>query len=296
VAFVGHLCTRGDDRAEDVVFAAALRWAAAEGAEVVLGPIDGSTAFDYRLLTAWSGRPRIPFPGEPYNPRWLPARIDRQGFALLRRYNSRYVSMSTALAYRDQGLPKARRLQEAGYRIEPLTTEHLRAIEDQLVRLMDAAYRRALAYTPLAVDRLAVRGLEPLFRRALLEASPLVRGPGGDLAGCLLVFPHWGPLVAGPAGLPLDQVDTAVHLGRLIRTAPLGLVVKTATVAEGHQSRGLLHAMVAWSLDATVQAGLPVDHAVAATMTEDSRSQHVFGGRADTRREYALYARPLPNT
>lgn len=291
--FVGHFCTVGDNEPEDLVFSAAYEWAKAQGIEVLYGPIDFSTHFDYRLLTATSGEPQLPFPGEPYNPGWFPQRFERQCFSVSHLYTSRYLAPQTVKAYRDAGLPKLAWASHEGYRFEPSTIARWRAHQHRIGPAVDEMFRHNFAYTPLAVDRFAVAGVELLLRRALIGCSPLVWGPEGDLAGFTLVFPHWGPLVCGPNGIPLDHVETDRHLSALTERGPLTLLVKTTGVAPDHQSGGLAHAMMSWILMTIDEAGLHPHQTVAATMAADNLSQRGFPGQTETLREYALYRRSI---
>jgi hypothetical protein len=288
-AFFGYWEQTGAIAASEALFREARVWARAHGAERLYGPINFTTHSAYRLLVGAEPGAR-PFLGEPYNPLSYPARLESLGFGIARQYISQ-LSAGTLDVGR---IEKARAdLLGAGYSLTPLDADTWRALLPELKPLTDAIFAQNLAFTFISYDNF-VRGYgETVARRLCPRTSLLARGPHGDIAGFVLVYPDYAPLVAQGAGrqrVPPGAVSFAEHAALLERAGERTGIVRTIGVAPAHRGRGLSNALGA----AVVASGAKYyDRWIAALIREDNVSRRFGDSQAHTTRRYALYATSL---
>lgn len=298
-AFCGFFESTGEAEAAAAVLAAFEAWAIAEGAEAAFGPIDLSTYFDYRLLTGVDGESieeMIPFPGEPYNPLSYGTAFERAGWEPAARYETRVTSHDERRVYAQRHLGLRSDLVAAGYRFLPMTPAEWMARLEQLHPLADAAFRSNFAYTPLSLELFAVACGEPYIRKTSPVSSMLTLGPDDDVAGVLLVYPHYGPIAMQGAGIErvaVDDLDYATHFPMLAERGPVDLLHKTVAVAPAHRRRGLEHAMIAWSIDAADEAGITVGRWLGATAKADNVSLRAYPDNIAVRHRYTLFGTTL---
>lgn len=87
IGYLGDPVFPDDADALAVLLDPALDWLRAEGCAVARAPVTFHTWYPYRFVTDNHGPP--PFPGEPANPPYVPARFAELGFATWQRYESR---------------------------------------------------------------------------------------------------------------------------------------------------------------------------------------------------------------
>lgn len=289
-AFFGFWESAGDDAADAAVMARVEQWAREQGAERLYGPIDFTTYGNYRvLLSAEEGA--VPFPGEPYDPPGYPGRLEALGFALHMKYESHIGPMPEPgkvmlLAFLDN-------MRRAGYRFESLTAElwmsHLREIHV----LVDDIFGDNFAYTPLSFEAFRAAAGEALVRKACPLASVIAWGPEGDIAGILLSYPHYGPLVTQGAGaerVPLSALSYAEHMPRLRALGPVDGLMKTVGTHPTHRRRGIQTALGAAALEAS---GDTYARWIAPLIRHGNPSGKVSEPFAQHKRYYGLYSKPL---
>lgn len=200
-AFIGHDAALSGEAAHEVLNAAC-QHARELGAQVALGPVNGSTWFSYRLVTDPGTRP--PFALEPWNSPAEVARWRSAGFSERLTYHS---SLATPETYPHDPRHADLTAKFAGVTIRQPTLE-----EPQLRRDLTALHDLSLAafagntlYTPLPLP-----AFEALYR-PLLPRVPLdwvwLAEQGGQMVGFLFTYPD-------PASQALILKTIAIRPGR----------------------------------------------------------------------------------
>lgn len=292
-ACFGHWETTGHGVAEDLVMNEVKAWARDAGAERLFGPIDLSTAHDYRVrLDPANGA--IPYIGEPYNPPWYAAGLTRLGFRLVREFFGETWEREDLTELRDRTRPLADRLVAGGYRFEPLDARRWVQHSAELVDVVNAIFDQNFAFTPFSRE-----GFERQFDEAWAstlapEASLLIWGPDGDIAAVALVYPDYAPLVVQGAGserVPLGELSYARHAPLLDSLGPRTLVFKTGGTSPRHRRVGLGGAGVGIVAERLLETGAV--RMLGGPMREDNPGFQVFGGGERKSHRYGLYSREL---
>lgn len=146
VGFIGHLAANGSQI--DAILQHACGQLSAHACTLAVGPVDGSTWCNYRLVTEPGRRP--PFFLEPQNPIDWPALFSKSGFAPLAHY---FSAECRDLGRRDGRVERARaRLEAAGVHLRPLRTEALEADFLKIHSLARVAFRDNPLYSEPTVD------------------------------------------------------------------------------------------------------------------------------------------------
>ena len=292
-AFFGFWETRGDLAVDTALFDAAAEWARARGAQDLYGPINFSTYGHYRLRLA-AERDAVTFPDEPFNPAAYPALLKALGFDHDQTYLTQMGPNDRGQILRQYRQPARVRLAAAGYRFERLDHDtwltHLPALHG----IVDAIFAANFAYTPLTYAAFKAKCGRAFVERACPHTSVIVHGPQGDIAGFLLVYPHYGPLVvqaAGAARVNVNDLSYARH-ARALEThkQPMSAVAKTTGTSPNHRRKGLMTAMAVcmfeWAADRYA-------YWYAAIIRTQNVSRRYSDGYTDGERWYGLYRKPL---
>ncbi|MEM7789460.1 MAG: hypothetical protein AAF594_17200, partial [Bacteroidota bacterium] len=183
---LGHALWDGPGAGRDLV-EAGCEWLSGQGAEAMLGPLDGSTWFAYRVVTESDGSP--PFRGEPTPPAAVNAAFESAGFAPVAYYLSSRVE---ALPDRSAEAAAARaRLGEAGLTLRPFRLDAAEAELRALHPLLLCAFAGNAYYTPLDEARFLAtyRAMLPLVDPRLV----LVAERDGVPAAVVLAYPDADP-------------------------------------------------------------------------------------------------------
>lgn len=278
-ALFGLFESTGDDEAEAYVMERLQAAAVQRGARRLFGPIDGSTALGNRIRLH---RPRAaaPYVGEPYNPERYAAALEHLGLDVVRRYVSHDMDAADIAAL-------AGAAHTSAHRLERLDSGAWHAHADELFVLTNAVFAGNFAFRPLT--RAQFDAL-PFAERIDPELSVLAFGPAGEVAGVILVFPHYGPLVVAGAGeerVSLDALSYAEH-GPLVRGEA---VLKTGGVAPAHRRSGLARAM---TVEVARRCAARGEHRLLiGPMREDNPSRLLFGHGHREQRWYGLYTKDL---
>ena len=271
------------------LFAEAERWARAQGAERLYGPVDFTTHRRYRLRLD-----RVldaPFPGEPYHPPHYPRLLGALGY----RVAEHYVSLGTSRLYGSTigaliGQKEAYlgRLP-AGVAMRPLTgTEWLRRLPE-IHAFVDLAFGSNPGYLPLTPGDFRACYGEAFARRLCPHTSRIAVDARGELAGFLLAFPDYGPLLrqGAPHRVAPRALDYARHFPLL--EAPRFLA-KTAAVRPDFRRQGLLSAL---STDAARASLAHYADGLICLMHLRNPSLRDGAAVADLTRRYGLFGKPL---
>jgi hypothetical protein len=291
-AWFGFWESAGHQDANAAVIARVRSWATAHGAAELYGPVNFSTALDYRLrLSAHDGG--LPFPGEPYNPPSYADQLEALGFRLVRRYATQILHEAAVRATAEHTLPILEGLERQGYSFARLDPDRWQRHAGELLELTNAVFADNFAFTPMTGREFAARFGPGFAARLTPEGSVIAYGPQGEVAGVCLTMPHYGPLVAQAAGA--DRVRTnelcyTRHAAALARHGPPTWVLKTIGTSPAHRRHGVAAGMVG----AMLQRGLGLGLATlfGALIREDNPSRRLARGE-QAERCYGLYTAPL---
>ena len=276
------------------LFAEAERWARAQGAERLYGPVDFSTHRRYRLrLNRFDD---APFPGEPYHPMYYPRLLAALGY----RVAETYATLGTSKLYGSaigalvrQKAPYVGRLP-TGVQMRALTREEWLGRLREIRAFVDLAFGPNPGYLPLpGRDFRALYG-EAFARRLCPHTSRIAVDARGELAGFLVAFPDYGPLVqqgnprqGNPARVDPGALDYARHFPLLERPC---FLAKTAAVRADYRRRGLLSAL---STDAARASLARYADGKICLMHQRNPSLRYGLGIADLTRQYGLFTKDL---
>jgi L-amino acid N-acyltransferase YncA len=226
------------------------------GAEVAIGPLNGSTWHRYRL--ALPGAAGLPFPGEPENQARYAQDFSTAGFSVLEHYESRSIdlressgeaSVPDKVKRRWQGRSRALRLDRYD--------EELEAI----YRLSVQAFDSAVLYTPVSRDEFLAlyRPLKALYDPELVR---LVEDERGELLGYMVSYPHQGRVILKTLACRADARGSGLAAWLIVESQALGR-------AKGCQQ------------------------AIHALMHVDNRSASISRRWSEPFRRYALYSKDL---
>jgi hypothetical protein len=233
----------------------------------------------------------VPFPGEPYNPGYYSDLLAGAGFTVAREYVTQIGRIKPRPLEAKRAMAHA--VAEAGYTLEPLDGAAWLAALPELHRKADEIFSDAFAYTPVSFDQFAAGYGAPVARRLCARTSLLARGPEGDLAGFLLVYPNYGPLVvqgAAQGRVPLSDLSWEKHDAALVARGEGLAIAKTVGVSPKHRNRGLMDALGAAAID---RGEGRYDRWAGAMIRADNPSRRFGAAHMEVERTYALYHQPL---
>jgi GNAT superfamily N-acetyltransferase len=289
-AFFGFFESDGDSATAKALLDAAAEWARNAGASVLYGPINFNTFGSYRLrLSAEPGG--MPFPGEPYNRPEYSAILAENGFCEAMRYVSQVSDFGVNAAEAQRNA--AEKLMAAGYSFEPLDGARWLELLPQIHRMADEIFGDAFAYSRVSFDEFAAGYGEGTAKRLCPHTSVLALGPSGDIAGFLVSFPHYGPLLIqgstiGRVGL--SELSYDVHQPMLVAAGERTAVAKTIGVRPAHRQHGLMNAIGAIAIE---RGRGRYDRWIAALVRENNVSRRFAEQHNHHLRRYALYRRSL---
>ncbi len=292
VAFFGFFESTGDAEANAAVMQRVEAWARERGARRLYGPIQFNTTTGYRLrLSAEPGA--LPFLGEPQNPESYPAMLEALGFTVHQKYVTQLIPFQTAQMALRMVEPLYNTLLSQGYRFETPTPEAWVRGLPQLYEMVDQVFSQNFAYSPVGYPAFQKMYSDALLRRVDPESSVMVTGPGGDLAGFALGYPHYGPITVQGAGadrVAARDLDYAIHWPRIAAARPRVCIGKTTGVHPAHRRKGLFESMVYYSF---VRGHSRYDTWMGAMIREDNHSRKLFAMLAASERIYGLFAKPV---
>ena len=265
LGFIGHYAALNATAGRRLLTVAAEQLAK-QGCTLAIGPIDGSTWHNYRLITAWGNEPA--FFLEPTNPPNWPDHFIQAGYAPLARYCS---TLTTAIEPKSVHLNKvAARAQSRGIRLRSLELDYYEDELQAIYPLILTSFSRNFLYTPMTeADFLAqYRPIKSYLQPALC----LIAEQAGQPIGFLFALPDLGQAQRG------QQIDT--------------VIIKTVAVHPDHRVSGLGTLLVARCHEIAHELGYK--RVVHALMHENNRSRKI-SSRFQSRviRRYALFAKPL---
>lgn len=251
----------------------AAAWARDQGGARLVGPVDLSTWFSYRLAVTRPSTmpaPRL-FSWEPVNPPEYPGYFGDFGMTVVQTYHSRGFSAASPDGY----LPGYETLKEAydfassrGFRIRPLDPAQLASRELPILhRMSHSVFQGALLFEPLPYPMFA-EIYAPILRRFDFSPSRIAETPEGQLAGFVIAF--------------FDGDHVVIKTVAVLPGFP-GMKLSSALlcpVAEKARARGIRH-----GVSALIRDGGKIEH-------HERRSEREVGA-ASWRHDYALFGKDL---
>ncbi|MFP5245059.1 MAG: GNAT family N-acetyltransferase [Thermoanaerobaculia bacterium] len=235
----------------------AARWLREQGANHVIGPMDGDTWHRYRANAGPFDTP--PFLLEPMNPPYWDALWRHAGFEVIERYSSKRIDDVSSLA--EKLAPMRERALARGYRIRPFDLSRPRDELALVWRLSLEIFRGNAWYSDIPLDEFLklYEGID----RLLVPELVLFIEHRGEPVGFLFAYPDSDP----------RTVD-----------------YKTIGVLPSHRRGYVGWAMLQQAYAAALTGGRPI--ANHCLMREENASQSMDAGEGVTFRRYYLYALP----
>jgi GNAT superfamily N-acetyltransferase len=214
-----------------------------QGADRILGPMNGSTWGRYRLALPpgpRDGDPEPPFLSEPWNPADYPLDFQAAGFRIGATYESAIVEDLAAADPRRDEL--AERVRARGATVRALDLDRFDNEMRAIFELSRTAFAENLFYSPIEFDEFRARYL-PL--RPLLdpEMVRLAEDADGRLLGFVFAFPD---LLSASNGRPTRVVLKTLASAPEARGLGLGtfLTDEVRRVADEKGYRSVIHALM----------------------------------------------------
>ncbi len=231
------------------------------GADLAVGPVDGSTWNSYRY-TSWSSG-QAPFFLEPQHPAQYPQYLQQAGFSPLATY---YSSITDDLHSDTQVVARLeKKLAHAGVSIRQIDAANFDAELLKVFHLCEQSFKDNFLYTPIT---------QAEFLQQYAAVKPLVQPP------LVLLAERVGELVGFVFALP-NMNDTERRT----------IIVKTLARLPQRELAGLGHLLLARVHEAAQHMGFK--QAIHALMHQSNNSLALSNRYARKFREYALFARSL---
>jgi len=171
-----------------VLFEKVESWATRQGAEILYGPINYSTFFDYRLRLDDFKRP--PFRGEPYNSNQDVDALLRVNFVQDLLFESCFLddkealrTMITKNSEHIDGIEK-----KLNFTLQPLSFDLWKEMLPSFHRVTNEIFKDNAAFVPISMDLFKRVFNEQFFSQVCLKSSLMAMDPAGNLVGYCLNF------------------------------------------------------------------------------------------------------------
>jgi len=262
IGLIGHYAASDETAAAELLDAACERLAGL-GCSLAVGPMDGSTWRNHRLITSRGHTPPF-FLDIDHPPSW-PQHLLHNGFRALATYTSSLIPNTDATTPEDDD--RLQRLQAEGITLRPLDDRHFEEELSRIYELSIEAFRHNFLYSPITESEFMKMYL-PL-RRFVLSELVLLAEKQGKLVGFVFCVPDHIQA--------LQQRDTAI--------------LKTFAVHPDFGARGIGTMLVTQAKRAAASLGL--SKLVIAFMHENNFSQKISARYATEIRRYTLFCRSL---
>jgi len=291
-AFFGYWETVGDEPSDSELMREVEAWARNQGAQTLFGPINFSTYGNYRLRVGAESHADT-FVGEPHNPPEYPEILTRLGFEEHQHYCSLIWEPKAAAPLIKYKGPVRERLLADGFHIEPLTRDYWMANLPELHVLVDVIFQANFAYTPLTYEAFEEACGGAFANKLCPQRSFFARAPNGDIAGFLLLYPHYGPLVVKGAGenrVNEADLDYRQHTPLLDNNGLDAAVFKTVGVNPAYRRCGVMDSLIVTMIEHTMQQ---CQRWFGAMIRADNPSRRFGEHETSGKRWYALYRKKL---
>jgi GNAT superfamily N-acetyltransferase len=236
-----------------------------QGCTLAIGPIDGNTWQNYRLVIERGTEP--PFFLEPDNPADWPGHFLNSGFTVLAHY---YSALTPDLAHIDPGVAEVEStVHAAGIWLRPIRLDALTNELTSIHALSGECFRDGLLFTPIGRDEFLAqyRELAGVVQPELI----LLAAQGERLIGYIFAVPD---LLQARRGQAIDTI-----------------IIKTLAVHPEFHGVGVGRLLAARCHETA--RGLGFRRAIHALMLDTSGARKISDRIAQPMRRYALFARDL---
>lgn len=257
----------------------AAQWLKEQGAQRVLGPMDGDTWHPYRFNTG--PFEAAPFIKEPWNPPYYPALWEAAGFAVIETYDS--YSVDDAAAAATSQLKFFNRCLRNGFTFQPITAGNYDELLPIIHEISCEIFRDNVLYTPvdLATFMIMYGPARPLLKTGL---SWVAFAPDATPAGYVFTYPDYTAALRamnGKSGLSA-KLCFLMNKRKATRTC-----LKTLGVTQDTRGSGLTAALTHLAYQNSAVLGY---RQTLMCLMHSSNDSHRFGGNiAKPFRSYALY-------
>jgi hypothetical protein len=254
-------------------------WLKDQGANTIIGPMDGDTWHRYRFNVGPFDQP--PFLMEPYNKPYYGELWQQAGFQALENYYSKVVDDAEAAA---TPLAKVRRrVLEHGYRLRPMAMDRFEAEMEIIYRLSTEIFADNFLYEAISLDDFL-----GLYRPARSLIDPqlvlIAETAMGEPVGFVFALVDYHQAVAAMRGGegPLAKLRFLMH-----RRHADAVNIKSLGVVPGHRRSGLAAALTCQIYQTMVQKGFR--RANLCLIREGNPSGRLDGEVGTVSRRYVLY-------
>lgn len=280
-AYFGFWETVLDFELNQDIFAQMEMWAISHGCTEIVGPIQFSTFYTYRLLLNTEGV--NPFPREPFNPPYYCDLLKELGYSLYREYFT--DSIFSQDLNQDASFIKG---IEAQYTIHPLNKTILMDQAQQFAQVSHRIFLNKEFYCPSMIDQFYQVNLPFLAHLLCPKSSFYATTKSGELVGYYIVMPHYGELTSKASEqLGVTDLDYNKHFQQLKN--PKGLV-KTVGVIPEHTKSGLIFALALKAFEAMQPL---YTGGIMTALTSQSSRRIVTASSIDQTTQYGLFSKQL---
>jgi hypothetical protein len=279
IGTIGNFQAVENQPAANALLSSACQWLKEQGAQRIIGPMDGDTWHAYRFNTG--PFTSEPFTKEPWNPPYYPALWQEAGFCVAETYDSYSVS-DTVTAAANQ-LKFYQRCKRNGFTFLPITPHNFEELLPTIHDLSCRIFRDNILYTPITRDTFIqmYRPAIPLLKSGL---SWIAFAPDKTAAGYTFAYPDYTAALRAMAGSGrcLAKMRFLMNKHKATRTC-----LKTLGVMPQLRRSGLAAALTHLTYLHSAQLGYTQ---TLMCLMHRSNESHRFGGDIATPfRSYALY-------
>jgi len=251
----------------------------AQGAQRIIGPMDGDTWHTYRFNTGPFDT--APFIREPWNPSYYPSLWESAGFKVAETYDS-FIIDDPGLAASNQ-TKYLERCKRNGYSFTPITAANYNDLLPLVYDLSCKIFAQNVLYTPIdaAAYNLLYKPARSLLKTGLCW---LAFSPDHQPAGFAFTFPDYAEAMRAMGGKQdlFAKLRFLMNKGKATRTC-----IKTLGVIPEARGCGLANALMCLCFENSLRLGF--QQSLMCLMHSANASRRL-GGKADRPfRSYALY-------
>lgn len=238
VAYFGFFETLNDSEGCKELFQNLEKWAKKHNATKLIGPIDFSTFFRYRIRL--NHFENTPFTGEPYNKSYYPALLEENGYShqqLYRTYKNHNLTdeFHNYIAKKDSQIKQSNELSE--FKVIPLTEELWMKYLPHFFTFIDGAFKLNHYYYPIDQDFFFKVYGHNFAKRLCPKTSKIVLDPENNIAAFMANFPDYSEII-------FDQPDYSYE--KDYKNIKLrSLLIKSVGVHPKYRSMNLFNYMLA---------------------------------------------------
>lgn len=258
IGLVGHFACEDDSQTARQLISSAAEWLAAQGCQIVRGPMNGDIWHRWRFMTR--GFDTVPFPGEPRQPAYYPGLFAASGFAPVRTHSTKLIT----------------------------------DVHAQYERLLKPAHfnsKRGITYRALDHSRWAEE-LHSMYELCLHSFATNWSVTDTTAEEFYAIYDRWLKR-AGPEHIlfAVDPAGSIMGLGLALAAGSDTVCLKTIAVLPSQYGYGLGQAIGAEIYQRAIKRGFT--KALHCLMDPMSPAQRWDGGLGIVEREYTMYERSV---